>query len=189
MVKEAKTTRGCLLQEAEATCSKAICEAKAQKIAQAALLHKEHGQYMRDLEEQAVGEESRSNNDFLSACQAILYSSPPTLRGALASSYHLLLGQMPLPPSLVLPQKTSPMAEQPITAISPTLVPKRWHPSPDPMESMPIGSATPKATLGGPPSSKRQEIPHWTTTLKPNHAKAFRLRLQHSKRGQKRILL
>ena len=45
-VKEAKTTRGHLVQEAEATCSKAICEAKAQKISQAAMLHKEHGEYM-----------------------------------------------------------------------------------------------------------------------------------------------
>ena len=43
---ETKTTRGYLLQEAEATCSKAICEAEAQKIAQAAKLHKEHGNFM-----------------------------------------------------------------------------------------------------------------------------------------------
>ena len=41
------------------------------------------------------------------------------------------------------------------------------------MESTPIGGATPKATLGGPPSPKRQEIPHWFTTLKPNYAKVF----------------
>ena len=51
--------------------------------------------------------------------------------------------------------------------------PKRWHPLPDPMEGMPIGGATPKATLGGPPSPKRWEIPHWVTTLKPNHAMVF----------------
>ena len=38
---------------------------------------------------------------------------------------------------------------------------------------MPIGGATPKATLGGPRSPKRQEIPHWFTTLKPNCAEAF----------------
>ena len=46
VVKEAKTTRGHLVQGAEATCSRAICEAKAQKISQAAMLHKEHGKYM-----------------------------------------------------------------------------------------------------------------------------------------------
>ena len=46
VVKEAKTTRCHLLQEAEASCSKAICEAEAQKISQAAMLHKEHGKYM-----------------------------------------------------------------------------------------------------------------------------------------------
>ena len=46
VVKEAKTNRGCLVQEDEATCSKAICEAEALKISEAAMLHKEHGKYM-----------------------------------------------------------------------------------------------------------------------------------------------
>ena len=46
------------------------------------MLHKEHGKYMWDLEKQAMGEESRSHYDFLSACQVILYSSPPSLKGA-----------------------------------------------------------------------------------------------------------
>ena len=161
VVKEAKTTKSCLLQEAEATCSKAICEAEGHKISQAAMLHKEYGKYMRDLEEQAVREESRSCNDFLTACQVILYSSPSPLKSALAASYHILLGQTPLLPQLVSPQRTSPMEEQQTTTISPTLVPtqspraKRQHPLPDPMESMPIGGATPKATLGGPPSPNK----------------------------------
>ena len=53
VVKEAKTTRGHLVQGAKATCSKATCEAKIWKISQAAMLHKEHGKYMQDLEEQA----------------------------------------------------------------------------------------------------------------------------------------
>ena len=96
-VKKAKTTRGHLVQEAEAACSNAICEAKAQKVSQAMIFHKEHGKYMQDLEEQAIREESRSRNDFLSACQVVLYHSLPQLKGALATSYHiLLLGQTPL---------------------------------------------------------------------------------------------
>ena len=113
------------------------------------------------------------------ACQVILYSSPPLLKSTLTALYHLLLGQTPPSPPLVSPQRTSPMAEQPTTTISPTLAPKqspkpkRQDPSPDPMESMPIGGATPKATLGGPSSPKRQEIPHWFTMLKPNHAEAL----------------
>ena len=57
-VKKAKTTRGCLVQEAKAACSKAICEVKAQKVSQAAIFHKEHGKYMQNLEEQAIGKES-----------------------------------------------------------------------------------------------------------------------------------
>ena len=154
-VKEAKTTRGHL--EAEAPCSKAICEAKALKISQAAMLHKEHGKYMWDLDEQAIIEESGSHNDFLSACQVILYSSPPSLKSALAASYQILLGQTPLLLPPISPQRTSPMEEQPTTAGSPTPAPKqsprpkRQHPLPEPVESMPIGSATPKATPGGPP--------------------------------------
>ena len=124
-VKEAKTTRGHLVQEAEATCSKAICEAEAQKNSQAAMLHKEHGKYMQDLEEQVMGEESRSHNNFLFAYQVTLYSSPPSLKGTLVASYHILQGQTPLSPPLVLPQRASPVAEQPTTAISPTLAPKQ----------------------------------------------------------------
>ena len=115
-VKTAKTTRGHLVQEAKAACCKAICKVKAQRVSQAALFHKEHGNYMQDLEEQAVGEESRSHNDFLSACQVILYNSPPEPKGALATSYHILLGQTPLLPPLILPQKTPPVEEQPTTA-------------------------------------------------------------------------
>ena len=67
----------------------------------------------------AVGEESRSHNDFLTACQVILYSSPPPLKSTLAASYHILLGQIPLLPPLISPQRTSPMEEQPTTTISP----------------------------------------------------------------------
>ena len=80
---------------------------------------------------------------------------------------------------LISPQRTSPVEEQPTTAISPTLAPKqsprpkRQQPLPDSMESTPIGNATPKATSGGPPIPKRQETPQWFTALKPNHAKAF----------------
>ena len=194
-VKEAKTTRSCLLQETEATCSKAICEAEAWKISQAAMLHKEHSKYMWDLEEQAMGEESRRRNNFLTACQVILYSSPPLLKSALAASYHILLGQTPLLPPLISPQRTSPVEEQPTTTVSPTLVlkqslrPKRWHPLPDPMESTLIGGATPKATLGGPPSPQEVRDPTLGHNTQTQPYRGVQPRLQYGKGGQKRILL
>ena len=134
---------------------------------------------MWDLEEQAISEESKSHNDFLSACQVILYHSPPQLKGVLVTSYHLLLGQTPPSPPLVLPQKTSPLEEQPTAATSPSPAPKqsprskRQHLLPDPMESMPMGRTTPKANLGGPTSTKKQEAPAWFRTLKPSHTEAF----------------
>ena len=88
-VKEAKTTRSHLLQEAKATCSKAICKAEAQKMSQVTMLHKEHGKYMQDLEEQAIEEEGKSHNDFFTTCQAVLYSSPPLLHTTSYSGKHL----------------------------------------------------------------------------------------------------
>ena len=106
-VKKGKTTRGCMVQEAEATCSKAISEVEAQRVLQAELLQREHGSIIQDLEGQIIGEESISQADFLSACQFI--KSPPELKGTLAISYHILLGQTPPLPPLTLPWRTSPM--------------------------------------------------------------------------------
>ena len=51
--------------------------------------------------------------------------------------------------------------------------PQRWHPSPDPVESMPMGGTTQKAMPGEPLSPKRQETPLWFKTLKPSHAEVF----------------
>ena len=119
-VKEAKSKRGHSIQEAETACSQAISKAGAQKTSQAMMLHEEHGKYMQGLEEQAFGEESRSHHNFLSSCQAALCHSPQPLRGALATLYHLLLGQAPLFPPPILPPRTHPVDEQPPTATPPT---------------------------------------------------------------------
>ena len=160
VVKKAKTTRGHMVQEAKATCSKAISEVKSLRVLQAELLPREHGNSMQDLEGQVNQEESRSQADFLSTCQVVLYNSPLGLQSTLTTSYHILLGQMPPLPPLASPQRTSPVEEQPTMAASPTPVPKqshrpkRWHPSPDPVESMPMGGTTQKFTLGGPPTCK-----------------------------------
>ena len=96
-VKKAKTTRGHMVQEAKATCSKAISKVKAQRASQAESL--QYGNIMWDLEAQVIQEERRSQADFLSACQVALYNSPPELKSALATSYHILLGQTPLTPT------------------------------------------------------------------------------------------
>ena len=71
------------------------------------------------------------------------------------------------------------MEELPTPAAPPTPVPKqsprpkRQHPSPGPVESMPLGETTLKVTLGGPPSSKQQEIPDWDRALKPSCTKVL----------------
>ena len=125
------------------------------------MFQEEHGKYMWSLEEQAFGEESRSHHEVLSSCQAALCHSPQLLRGALAASYHLLLGQAPPSPSPILPPRTPSAEEQPSTAVPPMPMPKqsprvkRWLPSLELMGNKPMGGATPVATLGGPPSPKK----------------------------------
>ena len=135
VVKKAKTDRGHSVQEAEAACSKAISEAKAWKVSQATIFHEEHGKYMQDIEEQAIREESRSCNDFLSACQIILFNCPPQLKGALATSFHILLGEvLPSSPSSnhrrLLPQKDGQLQLPPSPVPKQSPRPKRQHPLP-----------------------------------------------------------
>ena len=78
----------------------------------------------------------------------------------LAASY-ILLGQTPPLPPFILLQWASPVEEQPTSATPPTAVskqsprPKRRHPFPDPVESMPLGGTIFKVTPGGSPSSKQ----------------------------------
>ena len=149
MVKEAKMTQAHTIREAETACSMAIRHVEAQRASQAKSLQREHGN---------ITWESRSQADFLSTCQATLYASPAELKSALVASYHILLGQTPPPPPFILLQRASPVEEQPASAAPPTPVPKqsprpkRWDPSPDHVESMPLGRTISKATLGGPPA-------------------------------------
>ena len=119
--------------------TKAIIDAKAQTTSQAAMFQKEHYNYLQSLEEQALGEESRSHHDILSSCEATLHHSSQSIRGVMAVSYHLLLGQTPQLPSLIQPPRTPPVEEQTFSATPPTpmpkqsLRPKRCYPSPEPM--------------------------------------------------------
>ena len=163
-VREAKTTRDHSIHQAEAACSKAICKAAALKVSQSIALHKEHNRLIWDLEEHAIEDESQSHHDLLSACQATLSHNPQPLRGAMATSYHLLLGQAPPSSPTILPQEAHPAEEQPSMATLPAPTPKqstrpkRHHPTPEPTGSMPV--------VGGPP--KKQETPPWFQSLKPS---------------------
>ena len=110
---QAKTTRCHSIQAAEMACSKAISDAEAQKTSQAMMFQEEHRKYLQSLEEQAFGKESRSCHEVLSSCQATLCHSTQPLRWALAALYHLLLGQAPPSPPLILPPRTPSVEGQP----------------------------------------------------------------------------
>ena len=97
----------------------------------------------------------------------------------LVASYQILLGQTSTSHPFTLSQRTSPAEEHPAPAAPPAPVPKqspgpkRQHPSPDPVDSMPLGGTTSKTAPGEPPSSKRQEVPPWNRALKLSHLEAF----------------
>ena len=86
----------------------------------------------------------------------------------LVASYHVLLGQAPTSHPVTLSQRTCPVEEQSAPAAPPAPVPKqsprpkRWHPSPDPVDSMPLGRTTSKATLEGPPAPNSKRSHHGT---------------------------
>ena len=171
VVREAKTTRDHSIHQAEAACSKAIHEAAAMKVSQSIALHKEHDRFIQDSEEHAIKDESQSCHDLLSACQATLSHNPQPLRGATATSCHLLLGQAPPSSPTTPPQKACPAEEQPsmtnLLAPTPKQSPrlKRCHPSPEPMVSTPA--------VGGPHNPKEWETPPWFQSLKPSCTDAF----------------
>ena len=75
------------------------------------------------------------------------------------------MGQAPMSHPFTLSHRASPIEQlsAPVAPSSPAPEhsprPKEWHPSPDPVDNMPLGGTTSKVTSGGPPSSKQQEIP------------------------------
>ena len=130
------------------------------------------------LEGQVIQEKTRSQADVLSACQVILYNSPPELKSTLATSYHILLGQPPPLPPLAPPWRTSPMEEQPTMTAPTTLVPKeshrpkRWHLHQILWRAC-LWAEPLRRLLWDNPPAPRGETPPWFKTLKPSHANAF----------------
>ena len=155
-VKEAKATCTCSIQEAETLCSKTIREAEAQGASQADLLHQTHTKSIQHLEEQAIQKESKSQLDFIFACQAAIQARPVELCSTLVASYHVLMGQAPTSHPFTLSQEASsteqvsyPMAPSSLVPEHSPL-PKQQHPSPDLVDLMPFGRTTSKATPEGP---------------------------------------
>ena len=157
------------------------------------MLHKEYGKYIWDLKEQAIGEESKSHNDFLTACQVILYSSPPPLKSILAALYHLLPGQTPPLPPLVSPQRTSPWKNN---------QPLLFHPHQCPNNLLSL-KVTPFARSHGEHAYRQcHSKGHFGRTTQPQEVRdptlvhntqtqpcqGIQPRLQYGKGGQKRIL-
>ena len=176
---EAKATCTCSIQEAESLCSMAVRDTEAWGASQADSLHQSHAKSIQHLEEQAIKEESKGQINLFSAFQAALWASLVEICSALVASYHVLLGQTLMSHPFSLSQGASsseqvsaPMAPSPpVPEHSPRL---KWqHPSLGPVDVLPPGGTTYKATPEGPPSSKWQEVMPLHKVLTWSHLEAF----------------
>ena len=92
---------------------------------------------------------------------------------------NFFLGQASTSHPFTLSQRTSPAEEQSVPAAPPAPVPKQsprpkmQHPSPDPVDSMPLGGTMSKTAPEEPSSSKGQEVPPWNRALKWSCLEAF----------------
>ena len=155
-IKEAKATHACTIWVAKTTCSAAIRDAKTQ------------GPLRPNHSTGNMPKPSKTwrNKSSKRKAEAKLTSSPPVrlpytpaiveFKGMLVASYHILMGQAPTSHPFTLSQGASPAEEPSASAAPPMPVPeqsprlKRWHPSPDPADNMPLGRTTSKATSEGP---------------------------------------
>ena len=120
-IQEAKMIRCNKLQESEAAYSEALGENAAMRSTWSATLCRDHVKHMHKLEEQALREENKSHQDFLSACQAILCHALQPLKENLSTSYHVLLGQLHSSLQSIPLARTPQAEEQPSAATSPRL--------------------------------------------------------------------
>ena len=91
-IREAETTCAHPIKEAEAHCSTAIREVEAWGASQASSIQQSQGKGIQCLEEEAIEEESKSQLNFLLACQAHLEACPIKSCNMLLASYQVLLG-------------------------------------------------------------------------------------------------
>ena len=157
-IKEAKTTCACTIWEAEAVCSMAIRDAMTQRASQAKLLHRQHGKSCKTW--RSKSSERKAEGKLTSPLPARLPYMP--VQQSSEACWWLLTkfcwGRCPHPVHLPC-HKGPPQVEQqsapaappaPVAKQSPR--PKRRHPSPNPVDSMPLGRTTSKATSEGPPA-------------------------------------
>ena len=112
-IKEAKVTCTHSIEEAKNCCSTAIKEAEAQRASQAVSIEQSHHKAVQHLEEESIGEEGKSQLNFLSICQAALQTSPPELHSMLVASYHVLLGHASMSHLFTIPQGAPPFPPGP----------------------------------------------------------------------------
>ena len=140
-----------LLGKAKATCARCIWEAKIFALQlsgmqrpmeppRLAQFRNHMPSLSLHLEGQAIEEESRSQLDFLSACQTALQASPAELCSVLVASYQVLMGQllMSLPLNPSQGASSSELSPTPMAPSLPALEPSpkvKWQClSPDPVD-------------------------------------------------------
>ena len=101
-IREAEAHCTTMIQDAEVTCTAAIRDAKATCADHTHTLQQSHGVSMQDIEREAIEEEERDCQSFLTACRVALQVCPPETCGILMYPLQLLMGNMSLATLLVV---------------------------------------------------------------------------------------
>ena len=114
------------VQDAEVTCTAAIREVEATCVDHACILQQSHRESMQDIEREAIEEEGRDWQSFLTACRVALQACPPEACRILMYPLQLLTGNMSLATLLAICPKPStamgepnPVTPHPIASVAP----------------------------------------------------------------------
>ena len=170
-IKEVRAHCTTVIQDAEATCTAAIREAEATCADCACTPQQSHGECMQDIEREAIEEEGRDCQSFLTACGAALQTCAPEACGIFMYPLQLLMGNISLAALLAIsPQLSTAMGESAPATPHPTVlvvpIPKWQHHSSG-------EEATGPATLAKEPTYLKWKEGKSLMGLKENHQEAF----------------
>ena len=170
-IKEVRAHCVTAIWDAEATCTAAIGEAEAACTKHAHILQQSHRECMQEMQREAIEEEGRDCQSFLTACGVVLQVCPPEAHGVLMCPLQLLMGNMSLATLLTHSSQSSTAKRKPApetpspTALAAPLSKQWWHSS---------------GEEGTGPATPPRELTHWKwregrslTGLKENIQEAF----------------
>ena len=124
-IKEMRAHCTTVIWDAKAMCTAAIREAEAACTEHAHILQQSHGECMQEMEREAIEEEGRDHQSFLTSCGEALWVCPPKAHGVLMYPLQLLMRNMSLAALLAISPQSSTATGEPALKLPAQL---SWQP-------------------------------------------------------------